>query len=41
MKRIMSTWRVVVATVFIIPVIIYGVAVSTLTFGIGASNATQ
>ena len=39
MKRIMSTCRVVVATVFVIDVIIYGVAVSASTFGVGNSIA--
>lgn len=39
MKRIMSTWRVVVATVFVIGVIIYGVTVSASTFGFGVSIA--
>lgn len=36
----MSTCRVVVATVFVIDVIIYGVAVSASTFGVGDSIAT-
>mgnify|MGYP001681762743 FL=1 len=40
MKRIMSTCRVVVATVFVIDVIIYGVAVSASTFCVGDSIAT-
>jgi hypothetical protein len=40
MKRIMSTCRVVVATVFVIDVIIYRVAVSASTFGVGDSIAT-
>ena len=38
-KRIMSTCRVVVATVFVIDVIIYGVAVNASTFGCGVSIA--
>ena len=40
MKRIMSTCRVVVAIVFVIDVIIYGVAVSASTFGVWNSIAT-
>lgn len=39
-KRIMSTCRVVVATVFVIDVIIYGVSVNASTFGVGDSIAT-
>ena len=38
-KRIMSTCRVVVATVFVIDMIIYGVAVNASTFGFGVSIA--